>query len=61
MKTTRVDFRFPVDLHAKAKKHAKKKKVTLSDLVRDLLAKEVSHEGEQVKPGRPVKAREGEA
>ncbi len=33
----------------------------MSDLVRDLLSREVSYEGESVKVGRPVKVREGEA
>lgn len=55
METTPVNFRFPADLLAKARKHAAKNKLSLSELVRHLLAQEVGYGGDPVRLGRPAK------
>ena len=56
MKTTPIPIRMPNDLLAAAKKHAAKKKTTLPELVRKLLAEEVGHEVSPLKNGRPSKS-----
>lgn len=55
MQTKVANLRLPVDLLEKSRKHAAKKKTTLSELIRGLLSKEIGYESEPVKVGRPRK------